>query len=44
VSQVWARGRVSHPDHATITLDGWHRVEMNNEQRSRAMQHVVYID
>ena len=44
VGEVWAKGRVSHPDHATITLDGWHRVEMNNEQKSRAMRHVAFID
>jgi len=34
---VYARGKVSHPDHATIRLDGWHRVEMNTENRSRAI-------
>lgn len=41
---VWAKGRISHDDHATITLDGWHRVEMNEEQRARAMSHVVFLD
>lgn len=28
---VYARGKVRHPDHATIYLDGWHRVLMNTE-------------
>lgn len=29
--EVYARGRVSHADHATITLVGWHRVYTNAE-------------
>ncbi|MBK9620308.1 MAG: hypothetical protein IPO31_14145 [Candidatus Obscuribacter sp.] len=28
---VYAKGKVKHPDHATIFLDGWHRVLMNTE-------------
>jgi hypothetical protein len=42
--EVYAKGSIRHPDHATIHLDGWHRVLMNAEQRARAMQHVVFID
>jgi hypothetical protein len=34
----------THPDHATIRLDGWHRVEMNTENRSRAMASVAFLD
>jgi hypothetical protein len=41
---VFVRGRVSHSDHATIRLDGWHRVEMNTETRSRAMAQVAFLD
>lgn len=41
---VFVRGKVSHPDHATIRLDGWHRVEMNTENRSRAMASVAFLD
>lgn len=41
---VYVRGRVWHPDHATIRLDGWHRVEMNTENRSRAMASVAFLD
>jgi hypothetical protein len=41
---LFARGTVRHPDHATITLRGWHRVVMNTEQRALAMRHVVFID
>jgi hypothetical protein len=28
------RGKVRHPDHATLELDGWRRVVMNTEDRS----------
>jgi hypothetical protein len=41
---VYARGTVRHPDHATIKLDGWHRVVMNTEQKARAMQWVAFYD
>jgi hypothetical protein len=42
--RVLARGRVSHPDHKTIVLDGWHSVHMNTENQSRAMRFVAFID
>ena len=41
---VYVRGRVRHPDHATITLHGWHRVVMNTEGQSRAMRNVAFLD
>jgi hypothetical protein len=41
---VYVRGKISHPDHATIRLSGWHRVEMNTENRSRAMASVAFLD
>jgi hypothetical protein len=41
---VFVRGKVQHPDHATIRLNGWHRVEMNTESRSRAMASVAFLD
>ncbi len=41
---VFIRGKVSHPDHATIRLDGWHRVAMNTENQSRAMASVAFLD
>jgi len=31
---VYARGRVTHPDHATLHLAGWHRVLMADEASS----------
>ena len=41
---VYVRGRVRHPDHATITLHGWHQVVMNTENESRAMRNVAFLD
>ncbi|MAS96384.1 MAG: hypothetical protein CMO55_24605 [Verrucomicrobiales bacterium] len=42
--RVYARGEVRHPDHKTITLHEWHEVLMNQENQSRTMQHVAFID
>ena len=41
---VYARGPVSHADHATITLPFWHRVMMNTETQSRTMHNVAFLD
>jgi hypothetical protein len=41
---VYVRGRIRHPDHATITLHGWHRVLMNTEGQSKAMRNVAFLD
>jgi hypothetical protein len=41
---VYAKGAVRHPDHATIQLATWHRVLMNTEQGARAMRHVGFLD
>ncbi len=41
---VFARGAVSHADHATITLPFWHRVLMNTETQSRTMANVAFLD
>ena len=41
---VYVRGRVSHPDHKTIVLDGWHRVLMNTESEAPGSRHVVFLD
>lgn len=42
--KVYVRGRVRHPDHATVVLDGWHEVFMNTENLSAAMSDVVFLD
>jgi hypothetical protein len=41
---VFVKGRIRHPDHATITLHGWHRVLMNTEGQSKAMRNVAFLD
>ena len=41
---VYVRGRIRHPDHATISLQGWHQVLMNTESESRAMRNVAFLD
>lgn len=43
-AEVFAKGSVSHPDHATIYLNGWHRVAMNTESQAPAMRHVAFLD
>lgn len=42
--ELFARGTVRHPDHATIELREWHRVVMNTEQGAKAMRHVAFLD
>lgn len=42
--EAYAKGKISHPDHKTIELHCWHKVLMNTEGQSRAMQHVVFLD
>jgi hypothetical protein len=41
---VYVRGRIRHPDHATIRLPGWHQVLMNTEGESKAMRNVAFLD
>jgi len=41
---AYAKGRIWHPDHRTIVLRGWHRVEMNTESRAKARENVVFLD
>jgi hypothetical protein len=43
-SELFAKGAVRHPDHATIVLREWHRVLMNTEHQAAAMQHVAFLD
>lgn len=37
-------GEVRHPDHETITLNGWRRVLMNTENRSSALRYLAFLD
>jgi hypothetical protein len=42
--EVYVSGRITHPDHATVVLACWHRVEPNTEARSRAAANLDFID
>lgn len=41
---VYVRGRITHPDHRTLVLGGWHRVLMNTEGEARATRNVAFLD
>jgi hypothetical protein len=43
-AEVFVRGLIRHPDHATIKLPYWHKVVMNTETKAKAMQHVAFLD
>ncbi|REK18872.1 MAG: hypothetical protein DWQ37_03450 [Planctomycetota bacterium] len=40
-NETFVRGAVSHPDHATLYLQVWHRVVLNNEARVASERHVA---
>ena len=42
--QVYVRGRITHPDHATVVLAVWHRVYMNTETQAKANAAVIFLD
>ena len=42
--ELYAKGTVRHPDHATIVLPRWHRVVMNTESGAQAMRFVTFVD
>jgi hypothetical protein len=43
--EVYGRGRITHRDHATITLNGWHRILANTESEAWFMvQTLVFLD
>jgi hypothetical protein len=42
--RVYARGRIRHSDHATITLPDWHRVVLNTETETETMRNVAFLD
>ncbi len=41
---AYVRGRIRHPDHATIRLAGWHRVVMNTEAQAPGAPQVRFLD
>lgn len=40
-NDTFVRGAISHPDHATLHLQAWHRVVLNNEPRPERPGHVA---
>lgn len=42
--EVYVKGRITHSDHKTVLLDGWHRVVPNTESRAASMRHLAFID
>jgi hypothetical protein len=40
----FVRGRVKHPDHHTIELEGWHKVFLNTEDRQSLSQVSNFVD
>lgn len=41
---VYAMGRIRHADHATVALDGWHRVYMNTEHKAQGSAKMRMLD
>ncbi len=42
--ELFVRGAVRHPDHATLHLPVWHRVLMNTEGEASGAHHVTFLD
>jgi hypothetical protein len=34
---LYVKGRITHPDHATVVLSDWHRVMINTERRTETV-------
>lgn len=43
-ARVYGRGKVSHPDHATIELPGWHRIVPNTESSTSWASGMTFLD
>jgi hypothetical protein len=43
-ASAYVCGRVWHPDHKTVVLEGWHRVLMNTENLAPGARAVVFLD
>lgn len=41
---VYVCGKVRHPDHKTVKLNGWHMVVPNTENRAASMRHLTFLD
>jgi hypothetical protein len=43
-AKVYVCGKIRHPDHKTVKLNGWHQVVPNTESRAASMRHLVFLD
>lgn len=43
-AEAYVSGRIWHPDHKTVVLNGWHRVLMNTEYQAPGARAVVFLD
>jgi hypothetical protein len=41
---VYVCGKIRHPDHKTVKLNGWHRVVPNTESQAASMRHLAFLD
>jgi hypothetical protein len=41
---VYVQGKIRHPDHKTVKLNGWHRVVPNTESQASSMRHLAFLD
>jgi hypothetical protein len=41
---VFVCGKIRHPDHKTVKLNGWHRVVPNTESQATSMKHLAFLD
>lgn len=41
---VYVRGKIRHPDHKTVKLNGWHQVVPNTESQAASMRHLAFLD
>lgn len=41
---VFGRGKVKHPDHKTIVLNGWHQILPNRESEAPFIETLVFLD
>jgi hypothetical protein len=41
---VYVCGKIRHPDHKTVKLNGWYRVVPNTESAAASMRHLAFLD
>ena len=42
--EVYCKGRITHRDHATVTLNDWHRVYPNTESNAVWVENLAFLD